>query len=171
VSVPAKDWSHLTDAELAATLFEYREGALYWRVQKANNIKAGDRAGRLKANGYREIRFRDRQVGEHRVIWLLLKGVWPTGEIDHINAAPADNRIENLRDVPGWANMQNRQRSRGSSRFVGVGRHKQSGKWQATIGVGGRIIYLGLYDTEEVARDAYLAAKSELHPMAPSAGE
>lgn len=160
--VPAKDWSHLSDLDLARTLFDYKDGALYWRYRKCNNIRIGDRAGRLKKNGYRDIRFRGRHIGEHRVIWLLVTGEWPSGELDHINGDPSDNRIENLRCVTRSENMQNTRRG---SQTTGT-TLLPNGRWQASIFVDGHRRHLGEHRTQQLAREAYLRAKARLHPAA-----
>lgn len=170
MSVPAKDWSQYTDRELARILFDCDPvaGTLHWRFQVSNFVRAGDRAGRLKPNGYRDVRFRGRQIAEHRVIWLWVHGGWPQHQIDHIDGDRSNNSIDNLRDVPGRINAQNIRKPRGE--FVGVSQH-QCGKYQATIGLGGRAIYLGLFLSPEEARSAYLTAKAELHPGSPILAE
>jgi hypothetical protein len=43
----------------------------------------------------------------HRLVWFVVHGKFPDGDIDHINGNRSDNRIENLRDVTRRANLQN----------------------------------------------------------------
>jgi HNH endonuclease len=42
---------------------------------------------------------------EHRLAWLYVHGEHPTGDIDHDNGNPADNRIANLNHCPQPENI------------------------------------------------------------------
>lgn len=48
-----------------------------------------------------------KNVYAHRVIWALLNGEWPDGEVDHINRDKSDNRPSNLRVVTHRENRLN----------------------------------------------------------------
>jgi hypothetical protein len=61
--------------------------------------------------------FRYKNYYVHRVVWFLCKGTWPVHEIDHIDQNPANNRIENLRDVPHVVNCNNRRAKYRSKRY------------------------------------------------------
>lgn len=80
--------------------------------------------------------------------------------VDHINGDTLDNRKENLRIVPQSVNMRNRKSVPGStSKFVGVHKHKLTGKWRSQIRIDGKTKSLGLYETQsqaKEARDAYI---------------
>lgn len=41
-------------------------------------------------------------------------------------------------------------------------------KWKATLQTNGKSQYLGIFNTAEEARAAYLAAKAEQHPFSPA---
>ena len=69
--------------------------------------KIGTRAGTIDNLGYRRVSFEGKLHLEHRVIWRILKGDWPTKELDHINRQRDDNRIENLREVTRQENTRN----------------------------------------------------------------
>ena len=82
--------------------------------------------------------------------------------IDHIDATdfpknhPKNNNIENLRIVTNQENCFN-QRAKGCC-F-----DKARGKHRAIICLNYKTIHIGYYDTEEIAHQAYLEKKKELH--------
>lgn len=78
----------------------------------------------------------------------------PITTIDHINRDSLDNRISNLRVATMAEQVLNRKCVINAK---GYSLHK--GKWQATIRINGKQIYLGLFKTEEEASLAYLNAK------------
>lgn len=109
----------------------------------------------------------DRPVKAHRVAWAIYYGEWPSGELDHINGNPADNRIENLRMVTRTENARNASmHADNRSGFAGVSWNKRTRKWTATLGINKRRKYLGEYDTPEAAWEARKKAQVELgfHP-------
>ena len=85
----------MISAKLVAKYLEYRNGHLYWIKAKAKRTKVGDQFGCLHHTGYRHGKFSGKLYREHRLIWLLLKGTFPDGDLDHINGIRDDNRIEN----------------------------------------------------------------------------
>jgi hypothetical protein len=78
-------------------------------------------------------------------------------EIDHINGMRDDNRIANLRSVSRNENQWNQKKAKGYTW------HKLKQKWQSQITVNKKVIYLGTYNTEQEARNAYLEAKEKYH--------
>jgi hypothetical protein len=135
------------------------------RVYRCGRATAGSIAGSAKGRGYRHLNVDGRLYIEHRLVWFYVHGVWPEGEIDHINGVRDDNRIANLRVVPRTAeNRQNTRKVRSDSR-VGIQGVKRSGtRWKAVITVRGKVHNIGSFVTPEEAGAAYLAAKAELHP-------
>ena len=77
--------------------------------------------------------------------------------IDHINHNGLDNRKANLRFATRTQNNCNRiyNKQNSSSRYKGVAWHKHSKKWVARIGVNGKRLALGYFDTEIDAAKAY----------------
>jgi hypothetical protein len=129
-------------------------GKLFWKESRGVVAK-GDEAGRLHHKGYVQVGVNGRRYLAHRVAWLLTHGEWPEGQIDHINGVRDDNRISNLRVVTHRGNQQNRKEHR-HNRLVGA--TFICGRWQSQIQIDGKRIYIGLFDTEQEAHEAYIAA-------------
>lgn len=109
-------------------------------------------------HGYKRICINGRNYASHRVIWLMVHGRWPLGEIDHINAIRDDNRLCNLREVERRENAKNRTRSqRNTSDINGVYKPSHRGQWYAAI--GGK--FIGSFDTKAEAAEARSNAQKE----------
>jgi len=98
----------------------------------------------------------------HRVVYFINNPEWnihnssTDNSIDHIDRNPSNNNIENLRVATHKQNMRN-------SNSKGCSFHKASGKWRARITVDSKEKYLGLFENEDDARNAYLIAKEKYH--------
>lgn len=157
--------NHHISRERLHQLFEYRDGNLYWRIDRGVNAKAGELAGKMnKGRRYVGLDYRLHPV--YRLIWIYFNGSID-GHVDHINGDKNDNRIENLRVVTHAQNMQNMRKAtkRNKLGLLGVKLHKQSGLYQATIMVNGKSHSLKYHKTPEAAHAAYLEAKRRLHPF------
>lgn len=93
----------------------------------------------------------------HRLAWLFHYGTLPINSIDHIDGNKSNNQIDNLRDVTHQQNHWNRTTAKGYCW------HKKANKFCAQIRINGKIKYLGLFHTEQEARNAYLKAKETYH--------
>lgn len=145
--------------------YDATTGYFYWKARLAQADRTGHIAGSVHPQGYVVIQIDNCPHKAHRLAWFYMNGVWPTGEIDHINGVRADNSISNLRDVSANINQQNQRKARTSSAsgFLGVTWHKAAKKWAAQIGANKRKFHLGVFSTPEDAHAAYLAAKRRLH--------
>ncbi len=143
--------------EQAKHLMNYdpETGIFTWRIAHGN-VKENAIAGTIQG-GYRKVTICNEQVKIHRLAWFMIYGVWPSGQIDHIDGDKLNNRISNLRDVPMSINMQNRYavRRKDSGLPYGVTRHR-NGRFMANIRVG-------TYDTVEEAQEAFMNAKRLIH--------
>jgi hypothetical protein len=81
--------------------------------------------------------------------------------IDHDDRDPSNNRITNLRITTHQENIINCD---WVENCKGYDFYKRSGKWRAYIYVDGKQKHLGYFDTEEEARQAYLAALAFHYP-------
>jgi len=126
---------------------------------------AGSQAFTSKdAHGYLIGAIKNVKYKSHRVIWAMIYGEWPSGDVDHINSDRSDNREHNLRAASRSQNMRNRGATKSNSTGLkGVCWDAGRKKWLAQIRVDGRNKYLGRYDTPECAHLAYKSAAAKLH--------
>ena len=80
-------------------------------------------------------------------------------QLDHINGIRNDNRISNLRAVTQQQNQWNKINCKGYCW------HRKNNKYQSQIKLNNKLIYLGSFNTEQEARNAYLAAKEIYHKI------
>lgn len=78
--------------------------------------------------------------------------------IDHINGNKLNNNLTNLQLITNKINTS-KDRKNKTSKYTGVSWHKQSNKWLAQFRENGSVKYLGTFETEEEARDAYNASQ------------
>ena len=148
------------------TLFDYKDGGLYWRVQRPC-IEIGQRAGYTGNSGYRIININRKNYREHRLVWLWHYGTMPLNQLDHINRIRNDNRIENLRECTTKENHQNRSiGTNNTSGHIGVSWDKKPNKWKAHITVDGKSSHLGYFERLEDAVAARLNAQKLYHTFA-----
>jgi hypothetical protein len=151
--------SNLTAQSLRELLHYNQEtGEFTWLISRGNQFsKPGMKAGFKDTYGHLGIEIDGKRYLSHRLAWLYVYGKWPDHQIDHINRIRDDNRIENLRDVPGVVNANNKGHYRNNTTgFKGV--TIKNGRFIAQITIAGKCKYLGSFDTAEKASDAYQTA-------------
>ncbi len=130
--------------------------------------KVGTVAGSETGPGYWSVCILNTRYRAHRLAWFYTFGVWPNGEIDHIDRNGMNNRIANLREVTKSENHQNTNlRSNNTSGFKGVSMN--AGKWQVNIHVRGKNFGLGRFAHLEDAAAAYAAGAAKYHTHNPAA--
>lgn len=144
--------------------YDQETGHLIWN-HTTQWTKKGQVAGTI-CLGYVKISINKVIIPAHRIVWAMQHGRWPFGEIDHINGNRADNRIENLREVTHQQNCMNRVKAQNNkSGYKGVSWHKTAQKWQSHLSIGGKSIYLGLFETPEKAFEVYNEAAQMAYGM------
>src|SRR6185295_19978376 len=147
---------------IAKYRYDKRTGSLLHRFT-TKKVRAGSIAGWIDRTGYRKIQIGNKKLSVHRLVWVYHFGSFPNGHLDHVNRNKLDNRIENLREVSAFENMQNRFRKPNPIGFRGcvfIPRHK---KWLAKIMVNRKSIHLGHFVRPEEAQAAYFLAKEKYH--------
>jgi hypothetical protein len=168
----------LTQERLKELLHYDADTGRFIRAKAVNNrTKVGQAAGRINSDGYVVISVDNVTHTAHRLAFLWMTGTYPchAGPVDHINGIRDDNRWSNLRQVTAQQNQHNRHHAdrfagRTSKRLGVSFKDKGRNRWEANIRVGGKLMYLGRYASEDEASNAYMKAKAFYHPTAALAG-
>ena len=133
-------------------------------MQKGKNIftsKEKILKHNIKSNGYSAVVLCLNKIEKtmpiHQLVAMAFLNHIPCGYklvVDHLNDIKTDNRIENLQIVTQRENACKTQ-GKYSSKYKGVSWFKQINKWRADIFINGKNNYLGRFDTEEEASEAY----------------
>ena len=154
--------------ELILSLFDYRDGNLFWKVLKTKSVKIGDLAGTLRIDGYRMICVNYKLYPAHRLIFLYHHGYLPKF-LDHIDGNPSNNDINNLREATSRENNRNAKKRKSvngkptSSKYKGVYWDKRDKKWRVQIMSNGKRKSLGYFDSEIESAKTYDRAALEVH--------
>ena len=151
--------------ELHGVKFNYEYGNVY----RCYHLKKGDVWKEIKLptgkNGYKCFKFMVNKkiysIYLHRLVYWLYNPEWDVmdssmeNHIDHIDGDKLNNNIKNLRLVTNQENQFNRTRAKGYTWY--------QNKWMAYIRINNKQKYLGYFDNEDDARNAYLEAKKKYH--------
>jgi hypothetical protein len=142
-------------------------GRLFWKLPPKNHAeKAGMEAGSLnvgkgKNGNYWQVRAFGKTFKRSRVVFHMTHGRWPDPAVDHINRDSTDDRPANLRECTysqNNANTRDKARSLALPRGVYITRQ---GRYMARLTNAGATQNLGTFDTPQLARSAYEAARKE----------
>lgn len=104
---------------------------------------------RFYARTYMWISGERKTVQMHRFIMGM-----PKEMVDHINGDSLDNRLSNLRLATSQENTWNSKKVKGAINYIGV-KQRKWGKYESDIRVDGKKVFLGSFDTAELAAQAY----------------
>lgn len=94
------------DSTLLNQYFTYKNGELYNKKPR-QRVTVGQKLGYVNnSDGYIKLGFKGKYYLAHRLVFMMHHGYMPN-HIDHIDNNPANNRIENLREVTNTQNCQN----------------------------------------------------------------
>lgn len=160
--------------EEAHRLFEYKDGALYWRERPRSDFNsdlawkqwnpkhAGKRAGCYSMQ-YVTVAVNRVHYPLHRIIFLWHHGYLPE-IVDHADCNPRNNDISNLRAATKADNQRNSGMfAHNTSGIKGVVWSKSAKKWIARIKFFGKTKHLGTFESKELAADFVQLAREMLH--------
>lgn len=156
----------LPDIEYLHKILTYNEesGELTWNQRPRECFKSsrgwhsfrrnteGKRAGSRTKDGI-SVYIDGETYSAHRIIFKMVTGKDPEGEIDHKDMDKTNNRFSNLRDATHGQNQHNtRIRKDNKTGFKGVTYDKLSKRYVAEIRLNNKRVYKEFFDTAE---DAY----------------
>lgn len=154
---------NITQDRLKQLLHYNPDTGKFTRLTKWGSQQIGDEPGSNSKFGYRYIGVDGKGYPAHRLAWLYMYGEIPSGDIDHINRDPTDDKISNLRSVSHSTNLHNSSHRDSASKVKGVYRTKEN-NWQASIKVNNVTHRLGTYKTIDEAMQARKFAENVLIP-------
>ena len=95
----------------------------------------------------------------HRLIISAPKGI----QVDHKDGDGLNNVSSNLRLATASQNQMNMRKHTKKAGLKGAYYHKRDNRWLAQISINRKHVYLGCYETEIEAHQAYCAASKEIH--------
>ncbi len=141
--------------------FENYQVSNLGRVKSLNRKKELILKGGIDTNGYKIVCLRSNRIAKTKKIHKLvsiafLEHIHYTHNlvVNHKNFIRTDNRLENLEIVTARENT-NRKHLRSSSIYTGVCWDKNRKKWFSSIKFLGKDIFLGRFDCELEAKNAY----------------
>lgn len=148
-------WSDLKHPAVLQRMFNYDSdtGKLTPRRRYATNQVVNRTSGYLAVSVY------GRTLPAHLVAWAIYYGEWPKHIVDHINRDKQDNRISNLRYVSARHNSQNCSQRKSKLGVRGVA--KRGDRYEVTITVDGKQLWVGSFKTLSEASEARLSAEKE----------
>jgi len=152
-------FSEMKEISLGRDMFALVDDADYPELSKYKWYALRHRTGKVYAIG----RVNERMVLMHR---LIMGAKAFSEKVDHADRDSLNNTRQNLRLSTNSENMMNRgAAAHNKTGFKGVLKRtdKRTNKYKAQIGVNGKTIYLGHFDTAKEAAHAYNEKAKELH--------
>ena len=113
--------------------------------------------GKKKNNQqYYCISFKKSSLRIHRLFFYWKYGYLPD-LVDHKDRDKLNNNIENLRELTKSENNKNAEKRKNgtTSKYKGVSWNKNEKKWEARLKVNGKHLFLGYFNNEDDAGQAY----------------
>lgn len=139
-----------------------------WKMNTGNKSFVGKEAGCVHKQptgySYVKIGLDGKNLRKTTIIWLLVHGRLPNGDVDHINGNSTDDRLCNLREATRTQNMANKRMHKNNKSGVkGVFWCTQRNMWRVNIRKNKKSYYVGHYKDKEEAGKAYISKAVEFY--------
>jgi hypothetical protein len=144
--------------------FEYKEGALYWKINTNKSKKlTGKRAGCYSSGAYGVVNLDGKNYSIHKVVYCMHTGEMPV-VVDHINRIKTDHRIENLRAADHHTNNYNKETQKNNKLGVkNVCWNEQNKKYWVQVRAKGKTVVSKMFDSLELAELVATEARDKFH--------
>lgn len=116
-------------------LFDSDKG---WKIM--NSRQAGTAITCTDTGGYIQVRWKGKAYRLHRVIWMLVHGVWPVNHIDHKDQCRTNNRITNLRDIPQEHNNAHKKTNKSGHSGIFENKRNTNRPWMVQVFTKGKYV-------------------------------
>jgi hypothetical protein len=155
--------SKIISQEYLHEIFNYKDGNLYWKKTKKNNLIGKIAGGVDPTTNYFNVKIKNKKYKNHRLIFLYHHGFLPKC-LDHIDGNPQNNQIENLREATYLQNSYNMKApATNKSGVKGVCWDKNRKKWFARVSFQYKEHFIGYFDELDKAKIAIIEARNRLH--------
>ncbi|GEP02288.1 HNH endonuclease [Methylobacterium oxalidis] len=168
-------YTHLTQDYLAQILqYDPDTGVLTWLKRPLEQFKKTSTANSwnakyagkpaltaIGAHGYKQGKIDGQTILAHRAIWTLMTDERPP-MIDHRDGVKTNNTFKNLRPASKVENARN-QRGRNCRQLPKGVEVCRVERYRARARLAGKKVHLGIHDTVEEARLAYINFAIEAH--------
>lgn len=145
------------------SIFEYKDGVLYYKDDRGSNKTKGKAAGVFDGKGYVLVSINKRLYKAHRIIFKMIHGFDPD-VIDHVDGNKSNNAIENLRNATKAQNGWNcKTKTENASGVKGVHWCNEKNKWIAKLRIDGARKYIGSFLCIDEAKSAIEQARLSYH--------
>lgn len=114
-----------------------------------------DKNGYCQVNLYKNLKSRTFKI--HQLVAIVFLNHKPNKHnlvVDHKNNIIIDNQVDNLQLITQRENLSKDKKGY-TSKYIGVSWFKRDKKWVSSIRVNGKSKYLGLFDSDIEASEAY----------------
>ncbi|MBX6221380.1 HNH endonuclease [Pseudomonas aeruginosa] len=139
-------------------------GVFEWRIQ-GRRIRPGYLAGGVcRQSGYVHICIDRRTYRAHVLAWLYMTGEYRPNEIDHKDGDRSNNAFNNLRIATSEQNGWNRKLAKNNTSGIkGISFRAGKKPWEAKFDAAGKTIWLGRFETKDLAEEALIKKREEIH--------
>lgn len=152
--------------ELLQTILDYSpvEGTLVWKQVVHSACKLGASALATNPKYYPKIQLGGKRYPTHKIVYMLVTGAYPVGEIDHVDTDILNIKWDNLRPASRSEQNCNKRRYKNNTSGVkGVTFEPITGKWRAGIRLNNKTHNLGLFSNLEEAKEKITIYRNNLH--------